>query len=236
MTRTRPSPIRGRDVLWLTVVIVVSVMLGTSLVLTALFLFDRSVFQPGAPKFTILLVSTLVQVGAIIFAVHLVLHRKRGIEWRDVGVVPASLQTLIMGVLIGVLLAGAMEAIERLAGISLGNLVTGLIAPGGFTWPAYLSVLLLIGVATPVAEELFFRGVIFNWMRTRWRPSVAITLNAALFGIIHLYYPPPYIVLVGSLGAIFAYAFERSRNIWLPVALHTGHNSAVVTAIYFSLA
>lgn len=211
-------------------------MLGISLVLAALFLFDRSVFQPGAPKFTILLVSTFVQVVAIIFAIHLVLLRKRGLVWRDVGLVPASFKTLLVGLLAGVLLAGAMEAIERLAGISLGNLVTGLIAPDGFTWPAYLSVLLLIGIATPVAEELFFRGVIFNWMRTRWRPSVAITLNAALFGIIHLYYPLPYIVLVGLLGAVFAYAFERSRNIWLPIALHAGHNSAVVTAIYLSLA
>jgi hypothetical protein len=222
--------------LWLTVVIVGLVMLGISLVLAALFLFDRSVFQPGAPKFTILLVSTFVQVVAIIFAIHLVLLRKRGLVWRDVGLVPASFKTLLVGLLAGVLLAGAMEAIERLAGISLGNLVTGLIAPDGFTWPAYLSVLLLIGIATPVAEELFFRGVIFNWMRTRWRPSVAITLNAALFGIIHLYYPLPYIVLVGLLGAVFAYAFERSRNIWLPIALHAGHNSAVVTAIYLSLA
>ena len=222
--------------LWLTAVIVGLVMLGTTLVLAALFLFDRSAFQSGAPKFTVLLVSTLVQVVAIIFAIHLVLRRKRGLDWRDVGFVPASLQTLLIGLLVGILLAGAMEAIERLAGISLGNLVTGLIAPGGFTWPAYLTVLLLIGIATPVAEEFFFRGVIFSWMRTRWRPSVAIALNATLFGIIHLYYPPPYIVLVGLLGAIFAFAFERSRNIWLPIALHTGHNSAVVTAIYFSLA
>lgn len=235
-TRTRPSPIRGRDVLYVTAAIVVLASLGTGLILAGLIFFGVDEFERGKPSFTVLLISTLVQVAVILSAIHFVLHRRRGVAWRHLGVVALPARTILLGVAGGVLLAGLMELIERIFGISLGSLVTDLIAPQGFTWPAYLAVLLLIGITTPLAEEFLFRGVIYTWMRTRWRPSVAITLNAVLFGLIHVYYPPAYIVLVGLLGAIFAFAYERSGTVWLPIALHAGHNSAVVTAIYWTLA
>jgi len=230
--RTRPSPIRGRDVIYVTLAIVGLATVGTGLVLVPLAVLDNL----DKPNFQILLISTLVQVAVMIAAIYLVIRRWRGIDWRHIGVVPPSRWVLVFGALGGVLLAGAMEGIERAFGITLGNLVTNLVASEGFSWPNYVAVLLLIGIATPLAEELFFRGVVFSWMRTRWRPWVAILLNAAAFGLIHLYYPPAYIILVGMLGAVFALAYERSGSIWLPFALHAGHNSAVVTAIYWSLA
>jgi membrane protease YdiL (CAAX protease family) len=64
-------------------------------------------------------------------------------------------------------------------------------------------------------------------MRTHWPSSVAIAMNAALFGLAHIFYPPAFVILVGVLGAIFALAFERTG---------AGYNSALVTAVYLSLA
>ncbi len=86
-----------------------------------------------------------------------------------------------------------------------------------------LGVLLMLAFA-PLAEELFFRGVVYRLFRQSFGMPLAILLSASCFAMMHGQWLSPQ--LVG--GFIFAVTYEWSRNIWVPVALHAGANAAVL--------
>jgi len=187
------------------------------------------------PRLYILLVASVLQCAAMVGAVYWIILKGGGLTWRSFGFAPPSRKQFVVAIVLGVALVPVMEGIERLAGITLGDTIVGWLAPDGFTWTGLVGGVLLVGIATPIAEEVLFRGVIYAWMRTRWSMTTALLLNGALFGVIHLQYPAPYLILVGLLGIAFALAYEKTGSLWVPSLMHAGHNSAVIIAVYWAL-
>jgi len=100
-------------------------------------------------------------------------------------------------------------------------LLSGLGAPD---WIHGLSGVLAMLVLAPLAEELFFRGVVYRLFRQSFGVLFAIVLSAVCFAMMHGALLSPQ--LVG--GLIFAVAYEWGRNLWVPIALHAGANAAVL--------
>ena len=87
-----------------------------------------------------------------------------------------------------------------------------------------------IVVVAPIAEELFFRGVVFNaWLREGGRRAAYLG-SSALFGAIHLNLAVFLPILVISL--IFAWIYERTRNLWAPILAHAVFNAVNVAIFY----
>jgi len=91
--------------------------------------------------------------------------------------------------------------------------------------PERIALFFLVGgVIGPVAEELFFRGVIYGFLR-RWGMGVAIMGSTALFvsahGISGIALPQ----LVG--GVVFAVAYEYEKNLLVPIIIHVTGNLAM---------
>lgn len=135
------------------------------------------------------------------------------IAWNDSWVLPESMAW-----------ARALEQAARqttevmLSGDSVGSLVVGL---------------LIVGVLTGVAEELFFRGGIQKlFMCTRMNPHVAIWLTASIFSVMHfqIYGLIPRMLL----GALFGYAVWWSGSLWLSIILHAINNSLVVATTWLA--
>lgn len=135
------------------------------------------------------------------------------IAWNDSWALPESMAW-----------ARALEQTARqttevmLSGDSVGTLVVGL---------------LIVGVLTGVAEELFFRGGIQKLlMCTRMNPHVAIWLTAAIFSVMHfqIYGLIPRMLL----GALFGYAVWWSGSLWLSIILHAINNSLVVATTWLA--
>lgn len=93
----------------------------------------------------------------------------------------------------------------------------------------FVALLILIAGLVPLAEELLFRGMLYPLLRQRFRPLVAVPLNAALFSIAHVI---P-IILPGLfvVGLFIAYLRERSNSIWPCVLYHMLQNSLALFAI-----
>lgn len=90
--------------------------------------------------------------------------------------------------------------------------------------------LLIVGVLTPLAEELFFRGALMGWMMLRrfprWR---VILLPALLFAIMHL--NPVGILPIFFLALLLGYLRWATGSLWPSVALHM-FNNLLVLGIY----
>lgn len=83
------------------------------------------------------------------------------------------------------------------------------------------------GFISPVAEEVFFRGVVFGYFR-RWGFWPAITISTGVFVAAHLSGTRiPVTQVVG--GVIFAAAYEKTGSLATPMTIHVLGNLAIFT-------
>ena len=90
-------------------------------------------------------------------------------------------------------------------------------------------VLLFIvgGIVGPVAEELFFRGILYGFLR-RWGVIVALILSTLIFVLCHpISHGIPVTRLVG--GLLFAAAYEIGGSLIVPITIHGLGNLAMFT-------
>lgn len=95
-------------------------------------------------------------------------------------------------------------------------------------------MLLLAGVLAPIAEELYFRGVLFRWFRRRAGLYVSAGLSAFIFGLFHL--QPMIAVAVMPLGFVAALVYEWSGSLWPSVVIHVVNNGLKILILYAILA
>lgn len=87
-------------------------------------------------------------------------------------------------------------------------------------------IVLAVVLVAPIAEELFFRGVVYNAWEREHGTRVAVFGSAALFAAIHasLYLFLPIFVL----GVVLALVYRSTRSLLATIALHAGFNAITV--------
>jgi membrane protease YdiL (CAAX protease family) len=87
-------------------------------------------------------------------------------------------------------------------------------------------VLLAIVVFAPIAEEVFFRGVVFNaWLREGGR-RFAFIGSALLFAVIHVSLLS--LIPIFALGLMLAWIYDRTGTLLAPIAMHATVNGISV--------
>ena len=81
------------------------------------------------------------------------------------------------------------------------------------------------GVISPVAEEIFFRGMLYGYFR-RWGMWAALLMSTAVFVMAHaIFHWIPLPQVVG--GVLFAIAYEKEKNLMVPITIHILGNLAI---------
>ncbi|MBN1847644.1 MAG: CPBP family intramembrane metalloprotease [Deltaproteobacteria bacterium] len=94
-----------------------------------------------------------------------------------------------------------------------------------FTGQELIFFLLVAGFISPVAEEIFFRGMVFGFLR-RWGVIQAVIISTVIFAFIHsrgMNFPLTQIVG----GILFAIAYEFEKNLMVPITIHILGNMAI---------
>ena len=86
---------------------------------------------------------------------------------------------------------------------------------------------LLACVVGPVAEELFFRGVVYTAIRRRAPRFVAMLLSGIAFALLHA--NPVGFLSIMLLGCLLAYLYERTGSLASSLAVHIAHNTLLMT-------
>lgn len=97
---------------------------------------------------------------------------------------------------------------------------------------AFAVGLVLYGLISPLAEEVVFRGVIYNRLRRLYNPAVGIVVSGLLFGAFHGNLVQG--VYGACLGMLMAYLYERSRSFMISLIFHAVANLAVYTTARFA--
>ena len=96
----------------------------------------------------------------------------------------------------------------------------------------FIVLILIGGILAPIAEEIFFRGVLYGFFR-RWGLILAIIVSTILFVLVH---PTgqgiPVIQIVG--GILFAVAYEVEGSLMAPITIHALGNCTLFTVSFLT--
>lgn len=92
-------------------------------------------------------------------------------------------------------------------------------------------------VVAPIAEELYFRGMLFQALRSRLGTWPGIGLSGFLFGAAHLVGADGLdgalytMVVLSAFGMLLAWAMNRTGHLAVPVVMHMTFNGGAVVGI-----
>ncbi|MBN1579172.1 MAG: CPBP family intramembrane metalloprotease [Anaerolineae bacterium] len=131
-----------------------------------------------------------------------------------------------LGLAVQFLLEGNLDSLQGRTDI--------LTAGGDLSLLHFLLNLVGAGLLVPIAEELYFRGLLYGWFKTRMGFWVRVLASSAIFGLAHF---DSVAVIASSfvLGLVNAIAYEKSKSLWLPIAIHMVTNSAAIVLMYLAM-
>lgn len=94
--------------------------------------------------------------------------------------------------------------------------------------------LICYGIVTPLAEELIFRGIVYNELKRSYRLPLAMVVSALLFGLYHMN------LIQGGygfiMGLLMVYLYEYFGSFLWPVLVHMLANSLAYVLGYTDVA
>jgi len=101
--------------------------------------------------------------------------------------------------------------------------------------------LLCIALIAPLAEELYFRGVLLSWLRRKIGAPLAVFASAAIFALLHFRFLSHggvegwvYTATIAAVGLVTATLALRTGSLWGPFAVHAGYNAAIISFVAVS--
>ena len=237
-SQMNPPQWNWKDLLLILISIVVIFVLG--LILLSFFPNSLSIatLQQQGPSLVYSASLAALEAIALVASIYFMGMRAHDLNWREVGLKPvprywlvrAITVTIIVIPIIGLIALGIRYALN----LPLENPQMQFLAPKNFSWIGALGMLLMGGLAVPFAEELFFRGVLFVWIRNKLGFWIGAIISAAIFGILH-----GDISVAGAtfvMGLILAWFYENSKSLWPPIMIHAVYNSLELIFLYATIA
>ncbi|MFZ0611900.1 MAG: CPBP family intramembrane glutamic endopeptidase [Desulfobacterales bacterium] len=92
-----------------------------------------------------------------------------------------------------------------------------------------LQLFLVGGILAPVAEEVFFRGILYGYFR-RWGIFPALFVSTFVFVFLH---PVNSLAVTQTIGGVlFAAAYEIEGNLLVPITIHILGNLAIFSVAF----
>ncbi|MGD6846454.1 CPBP family intramembrane glutamic endopeptidase [Rossellomorea aquimaris] len=165
----------------------------------------------------------------LLLGVYLIALRPKQLSWSEVGVKAFNVKDWKIIIIYSViLLVGAViiVVLTSFIGNSWENSKTEAMQQNA-TFFTILIAFISAAIISPIYEEIFYRGFLYRWLRTRIGLTGALVLSSLIFTIIHI---PTYNVMPVNFfsGILFALAYERTNSIWPSVLIHGLTNGIMV--------
>ncbi len=227
MQPENPVPWRGRDIVFALVVMLAGILLLNVGVFAASALWGGALKDNRDLTTLILLAQELIILGAAwLFSVA----RYRA-AWAQLGL-RAFNAPIGCGLGLGLLIASyVIRFCYIVAAFALGwsigaQSVGNLLSTSG--WGLGLTFI-AAGVAAPIAEEIFFRGLMYGGLRARLGVGLATLLSALVFTALH--FTLELFIPIFVLGIFLAWLYEKTGSLYPGMILHSANNSIAVIAL-----
>ena len=133
------------------------------------------------------------------------------------------------------------------AGMSVESIIAWAMRSGSVSWLWVLLLILVVGVAGPIAEELVFRGLIgktivnsdvlrgANGERSWWQSLLVYLLSGLFFGLVHMtgltVSSMATVLLMTVFGALLTWLATRGRSLAGSIACHVVFNTMQILLV-----
>jgi len=209
-------------------------IIGAFLIIAIGMLSGLTAEELTQPNMAQSLAAAALEAVALVFGIYLFGLRRKRLGWQILGIKPVSgvwiLITLIVS-FFAIPLTGLITLLITLVlGLPMENPQLDFLLPDDISLSTAALMLLLAGILVPIAEELIFRGFLYNFLKERWGVWPGVFVSAFVFGLIHGN------VIVGVtaflLGILLAVLYEYSHSLWTSILVHAINNSAKIALLY----
>ncbi len=148
------------------------------------------------------------------------------VQWKDVPIglaIGVAAQLIVVPLISLPILQLTGKTADDLSGPAR-DLADKAIGPAGA-----LLFALIVGIGAPLAEELFFRGLVLRSFERRFSTWPAVACSSLWFGVTH--FQPLQAAALIAVGAIFAVLVERTGRLGPAVFAHMGFNLTTVVVL-----
>ncbi|HLA41875.1 MAG TPA: type II CAAX endopeptidase family protein [Aggregatilineales bacterium] len=163
--------------------------------------------------------------------------RKR--TWSDFGYRMSTLPWLAIGVGLGVLFIPVRMALVFMVAIFIDSSILeesssqNLLENTDFSLIGVIAATVVVVFLAPLVEELFFRGILYGWLRKRFGIIIGVIVSGLLFGIAHI--EPAMIIANSVMGFMLALSYEYSKSLFVPMTIHFVNNFIVSVLVGLAL-
>lgn len=177
-----------------------------------------SVREAGVSAGVIQIVGAGLVTLSLLIPVYFILLRPGRCQPADLGLIRPDPFWIRAGIVTGLVLGPLAWLI--------GGFVDPSEPPGSKTrpedtpvWLVGLTLFVYYGFLAPIAQEVFFRGLLFNWVRSRISFLPAAGASSLAFGILYMVHPVITLLYL-VVGMIMAWLFEQSRSLVPSILAH----------------
>ena len=203
-------------------------------------LIVRGGYERTDPTVALLLTVTTLLTEAWVGAIVLGILWVRGLPLRALRLgIPTSwswMPVALFGAYGAVIAyAGAVALAERVTGADLSGFRAGNQIPDDL--PRTAAIWITLGVAVvivaPLAEELFFRGLLYRGLSDRFGPGVGMVVSGVAFALVH--FNVSVVVPFALIGIVFAWVYRASGSLWTTIVAHAIFNGVSFAATVYGV-
>ncbi|MCJ7623777.1 MAG: CPBP family intramembrane metalloprotease, partial [Anaerolineaceae bacterium] len=129
----------------------------------------------------------------------------------------------LLGLIVSLLLEGGLDSLQARGDLFLGGFE--------LSWLGFALSFISVAIFVPISEELYFRGLLHRLFQPHFKFWPRVLLSSTLFALGHF---DSLGVAASSfvMGVVIAIAYEKSRSLWLPIAIHMTTNGIAMVLLY----
>ena len=143
--------------------------------------------------------------------------------WLREGAIALGILAVVWGMILAVVLAASQTS-------GNGSMPSNVWNSPAANWSSTAILLLSSMTVAPVTEEIFFRGLVFNWLKRFLHPLAAVVLQAVVFALLHPF-DVFHLAVVFVLGLALAALYQWRKTLLAPILLHAMQNVVASAAV-----
>lgn len=219
---------------WTAFVAAISIVLVLDLWLLGWTLADIAAFRVPPPALVVMTAYQFAAMAGLSLLTARWVARRRGTSratWAILGLASAPIPAVALAAVVGMTvgwfpgwLADFIHTRWPWLGLGSVDLVGKMLSEGPMA--SRIAMVATVAIAAPIAEELLFRGVLYDVIERAAGTIGAIAGTTLLFGIVHM--DPSQGIPLLVTGAFFGSVRALTGSVWPCVACHVANNGLAV--------
>ena len=209
-----PYRITIRNFIGITLMTVLIFVIGGVIVVR----LDPSIFtKERAVLDNLLWFSLLASVG-VLASTGYVLASRTAMGWAIIGLTRPEARWVLIGVSAAAALFFAGERLDALMGLGIMEGTRASYAATLESEVGLIGLMAVLAIILPISLEIYFRGVLFNFLRPMLGLEAAIGVSALAYALLFFNPKIPVYMAYGVVhGAVFCLLFVRSGSLWTAI-------------------